>query len=191
MFKYLFVLIATVAFTTFLIDKFSNFKVSLPLIFIVTSNTLLTILVVLLVAGCHHSDESCSTIHSYDTQMVDHNGLTLEPSDNMHVSFEQITQIYEDTEACMGMTAPGPTVAFKSFSEQYLGGAWAVYIWTGQLVWVNTDENVAERSCETDIQALQHEFVHHIMRYHGLHEESRNHGTDFFSRCGLGISVRN
>jgi hypothetical protein len=108
----------------------------------------------------------------------------------MYVTFEQVTTIYQDTMTCMGMTADGPTVAFKSFSANYIGGAWGFYHHSG-VVWINTDENVAERSCETDREVLQHEFVHHILTSNGMGEESRAHASVMFSRCGLGVNVDN
>lgn len=149
----------------------------------------LAILLSVALIGCS-ADNPSNEINSYTEPMTDAYGLTLEPSEEMLMSFEQVSQTYQDTMACMGMTAPAPTVAWKSFSEQYIGGAWGVYISTGDLVWINTDETVAPRNYASDSETLKHEFVHHILHENGLVEESRLHDGYFFEKCGLGVYVK-
>ena len=153
--------------------------------------TQMILMMVFLLTGCpEDNDDSCSTENSYIYESTDRYGLTLYPSENMYVSFEQITTFYEQTMTCMGMTADGPDVYFKSFSANYIGGAWAFYHASG-VIWINTDENDSnhQRSCETDRQALQHEFIHHILTSNGMLEESRAHASPLFSRCGVGVNV--
>lgn len=125
--------------------------------------------------------------------MIDDYGLMLKPSQNMYIGFEQISKTYADTMACMGMTAEGPIVEFKSFSFAGLGGAWAVYIAVESTIWVNIDEDdvVLKRDASTDIEALQHEFIHHILHMNGAGEESRGHASPLFEECGLGVKFSN
>jgi hypothetical protein len=152
------------------------------------------ILAVSALVGCSvDNSDSCSAEHITTEPYTDYNGLTLEPSMQMHVTPTQITAYYEDTMACMGMTAEGPTVAFKSFSANYVGGAWGFYHASG-VIWINTDQDESAgrvRDCNTDAQVLKHEFVHHILTFNDMLEESRSHASVMFSRCGLGVNVDN
>jgi hypothetical protein len=131
--------------------------------------------------------------YSTDQELTDSYGLALKPSENMYINFESISKVYEETMACMGMTAPGPTVEFRSFSFAGLGGAWAFYHFAGNTIWINTDEddNGQERDSTTDIEALKHEFVHHILHMNGASEESRSHSSPLFSKCGQGVKSHN
>lgn len=142
----------------------------------------------LILSGC--SVDNQPEINMYDEPMTDSYGLTLEPSDEMYISFETVSRLYQDTMACMGLTAPPPTVAWKSFSEQYIGGAWGVYIATGELVWINTDENVAPRNEASDSETLKHEYVHHILYMNGLPYHD-GESPEMFKNCGQGVYVRN
>jgi len=60
--------------------------------------------------------------YSTDQERIDEYGLILKSSQDMYVNFEEISKAYVDTMACMGMTATGPTVEFKSFSFAGIGG---------------------------------------------------------------------
>ena len=143
----------------------------------------------LILAGCS-VDNPSNEINMYTEPMTDSYGLTLEPSDNMYISFETVSSLYQNTMACMGMTAPAPTVAWKSFSEQYIGGSWGVYVSTGELIWINTDSTVAERNVVSDTETLKHEYVHHILHMNGMGEESHGHASPLFAKCGLGVYVK-
>ncbi|MGB5278876.1 MAG: hypothetical protein WBP02_17125 [Gammaproteobacteria bacterium] len=131
--------------------------------------------------------------YSTDKILIDKYGLTLKPSKDMYIEFEGISKAYVDTMACMGMTAPGPTVEFRSFSFAGLGGAWAFYHSVASTIWINTDEDdiVLERDSRTDIEALKHEFVHHILHKNGAVEESRGHSSPLLKKCGLGVKTYN
>jgi hypothetical protein len=145
--------------------------------------------ILLILAGCS-ADNSSNEINSYTEPQTDDYGLTLEPSDEMYISFETVSQLYQDTMACMGMTATAPTVAWKSFNEQYVGGAWGIYIATGELVWINTDSTVAQRNAVSDTETLKHEYVHHILHVNGMGETSHAHASPLFEKCGLGVYVK-
>ncbi len=143
-----------------------------------------------LIAGCAvDNDRVGVTKFSTDQVLVDNHGLTLNPSKDMYVDFEVISQVYVDTMACMGMTATGPIVEYRSFSFAGLGGVWAFYHPVASTVWINTDEDetVLERDARTDIEALRHEFVHHILHKNRADEDSREHSSPLLEKCGLGV----
>ena len=147
-----------------------------------------------ILSGCAADNERAGEKKfSTDQVLTDEYGLTLTPSKDMYISFEVISQVYADTMACMGMTATGPTVEFRSFSFAGLGGAWAFYHPLASTIWVNTDEEeiVLERDSRTDIEALKHEFVHHILHMNGNREESRGHASPLLRKCGLGVKTEN
>jgi len=146
------------------------------------------LLILLILAGC--SVDNPPEINTYDEPMTDAYGLTLEPSDEMYISFETVSSLYQNTMACMGMTARAATVAWKSFSEQFIGGAWGVYISTGELIWINTDSTVAQRNVASDTETLKHEYVHHILHMNGMGEESHDHASPLFKKCGQGVYVK-
>jgi len=144
-----------------------------------------------LLSGCAvNNDGAGDAKYSTDRVMVDEHGLTLNPSKDMYINFEVISKVYADTMACMGMTATGPTVEYRSFSFAGLGGAWAFYHPVASTIWINTDEDdiVLERDSRTDIEALKHEFVHHILHKNGASEESRGHSSPLLEKCGLGVT---
>ena len=89
-------------------------------------------------------------------------------------------QVYEDTQACMGLTAPKPTVEFISFDERGLGDVWAVYHPHDWVVLVNDDR---ERTCTQERQILTHEYIHHILRYWKFIDESKAHDSEFWDMC--------
>lgn len=125
--------------------------------------------------------------------LADAYGLVLEPSRDMYIDFDRISKTYTETMACMGMTAPGPRVEYRSFSFSGLGGAWAVYVPVASVILINTDEDdsLRKRDSSTDIEALQHEFIHHILHMNGAGEQSRGHASSLFRKCGLGVKVSN
>ena len=141
-------------------------------------------------SGCA-ADNSGNKKYSTDQVLVDEHGLTLKPSKEMYVNFEVISKAYADTMACMGMTASGPTVEFRSFSFAGLGGAWAFYHPIASTVLINTDEDdvVLRRNSRTDVEALKHEFVHHILHKNDAGEESRGHSSPLLRKCGLGVKI--
>jgi hypothetical protein len=144
--------------------------------------------------GCAvDNDETGPTKYSTDQELIDEYGLTLKPSENMYVTPEVVSKIYLDTMSCMGMTATGPTVEFKSFSFAGLGSAWAFYHSVANTIWINIDEDdiVLKRDSRTDNEALKHEFVHHILYKNGLSEESRGHSSTLLKKCGDGVNTYN
>ena len=92
---------------------------------------------------------------STDRVLVDKYGLTLNPSNDMYIDFESISKVYADTMSCMGMTATGPTVEFRSFSYAGLGGAWAFYHFTESTIWINTDEDDVILKRDSSIHQLR------------------------------------
>lgn len=147
-----------------------------------------------LLSGCAaDNDKRVDVKFSTEQVLIDDYGLTLKPSQDMYVDFEKISQTYADTMACMGMTATGPTVEFRSFSFAGLGGAWAFYHPVESTIWINTDEDdlLLIREPRTDIEALKHEFVHHILHKNGARDESRGHSSSHLRKCGLGVKTSN
>lgn len=144
-------------------------------------------------AGCSvDNSDNCGSYHSYTNEQTDANGLTLLPSQEMHATFEQVSQYYVETMACMDMTADGPDVVYRNY-EEYYGrtiGPFAEYH-PGGLVQMNTSvDNMLgiTRDCRTDMEALKHEFVHHILNMNGL---DWHHGDPMFAKCGVGVNTYN
>lgn len=154
---------------------------------------LITIIALATLVGCSTVDNP--TEESYTETKVDAaTGVTLLPSENMWVSFEDVVNIYNETSACLGLYADGPDVEFKSFKEWYLGGAWGLYH-PGGLVMVNTDEKdiyagFPERDKQTDTEVLRHEFIHHILHANNVPWHD-GESSELFKRCGAGVTVSN
>ena len=147
-----------------------------------------------ILSGCGvDNNKRGGTKYSTNKVLIDEYGLTLKPSKDMYIEFNGISKTYADTMACTGMTATGPTVEYKSFSFAGLGGVWAFYHPVASTIWINTDEEdiVLERGSRTDIEALKHEFVHHILHSNGASEESRGHSSPLLKKCGLGVKTYN
>jgi hypothetical protein len=151
-------------------------------------------LIALVASGCSvdNSGESCDTIHSYTEQQTDATGIILKPSDEMYVSFETVSKLYQETQACMGMTAPAPIVSYEDFRQRIgsLGG-WGVYVVSGAEVWINTaiDEYIP-RNCHSDADTLRHEYVHHILHMNDMGHLSGGHAAPEFEKCGMGTYVK-
>lgn len=156
------------------------------------SKNIIAISICAILSGCSvDNGKRGDAKYSTDQVLIDGYGLTLTPSKDMYIDFEGISKTYADTMACMGMTAPGPIVEYRSFSFAGLGGAWAFYHPVASTIWINTDEDdiVLERGSRTDIAALKHEFVHHILHKNGASEESRGHSSPLLKKCGLGVKT--
>lgn len=152
-------------------------------------------LIVLVASGCtaDNSGETCDTIHSYTEQQTDATGIILKPSEEMYVTFETVSKLYQETQACMGMTAPAPIVSYESFRQRIgaLGG-WGVYVASGAEVWINKDiDEYIPRNCHSDADTLRHEYVHHILHMNDMGEVSRSHSSPMFAQCGIGVYVLN
>jgi len=146
------------------------------------------------VIGCS-SGGNAPTQESYTETQTDINtGLVLEPSTGMWVSFKKVVSIYEDTEACMGMTATAPIVKFVSFKEYFngaIGAPWAIH--TKGHIFVNTDELPEfgfERDRRTDTEALKHEYIHNIL-YYTTGSGDVAHNSEMFEMCGIGVNTYN
>ena len=142
-------------------------------------------------AGCT-VDNSDLVQHSYtDEQHDTATGLTLAPSDNMWVSFPEMVSIYVDTETCMGMHATGPTVEYKDLLVYFRANTYGLYHHKGY-VFINTFATELplgmENNQRTNIEALRHEFVHHILNFNGL---AFAHGDPMFEQCGIGVNNYN
>jgi hypothetical protein len=156
------------------------------------SRNIIAFSVCAILAGCAvDTSEGCDTKYSTDQELIDEYGLTLKPSQDMYVTFEGISNAYVDAMACMGMSATGPTVEFRSFSFAGIGSGWAFYHPVESTIWINTDEEdiFLERDCRTDIEALKHEFVHHLLHMNEASEESRGHSSSLFNKCSVGVNT--
>ena len=151
-----------------------------------------TAFVVLALTGCGASgDESvpaCTPGYNTDTEILGETGLLLVPSLNMHVTFAQMEQLYIETEACLGVLAPGPIVTFYSFQlagiPAYAGG-WGFAHGLSQ-VSINTDSPYDRRNCAFDANTLRHEFVHHLLHASEFPlEDNIDHLTPLFGLCGV------
>jgi len=149
--------------------------------------------IVLSACGSNTGGNSCEIQYSTTSTQIGASGLVLEPSQNMYVTFNQIENLYLESEACMGVVTPGPTVIFTSFSEctevlglncEGLGGNLGQYSIGPQLLLMNTAENAFDRNCVTDRDTLKHEFVHHLLIPLGVSiEDNVNHNSPFFGLC--------
>ena len=154
---------------------------------------LFALAVAVLFAGCSVDNSDTSTTQHILTEPVtDQYNLTVHPGDYMYATPAEITAYYEQTMACLGMTADGPEVYYKSFKEYYNGvlGGWGFH--TGGVIYINTDDPVtgATRDASTDREVLKHEFIHHILNA-VTGDGSNDHGSPYFAQCGLGVSVNN
>lgn len=146
---------------------------------------------VAILSGCE-VDNSDLVQHSYtDEQYDEETGLTLALSDSMWVSFPEIVSIYKATEACMGMTAEGPTVEFKDLLVYFRANTYGLYHPNG-FVFINTFASELplgmDNDKRTNTEALQHEFIHHILNFNG---SDWHHGDPMFAQCGLGVNNSN
>lgn len=150
------------------------------------------------ITGCS-VDNSHLTQHSYTVEQHDEaTGLTLQPSENMWVSFPEMVALYVQTEACMGMTAPGPTVYFKGFEDWFngaIGAAWGFHV--KGTIYINTDLGEPkytamgfDRNKETDTEVLKHEYIHNIL-FHNTGNGDASHSSEFYAMCGQGPNVNN
>lgn len=140
------------------------------------------LLIAVLLSACGTAggdDDRCLLNGSSTSMQVADSGLTLEPSIDMHVTFEQMEQFYLETEVCVGVLAAGPTVVFEDFK----GPMGVISIGTGRIR-INTS-TVWYRSCDTDEDVLRHEFVHHLLHARGESlEDNKAHKSPLFKECG-------
>lgn len=154
------------------------------------------LLAIVLLAGCSVDNP---TENTYTEDQVDGNtGLTLKPSEGMWISFPEMVAIYLETEACMGMTAPAPTVYFKDFGEYFNGAIGAVWgFHTQGTIYINTELDNPEwesygfyRDKTTDTETLRHEYIHNIL-YHNTGDGDSDHSSEMYQLCGLGVNLKN
>lgn len=101
--------------------------------------------------------------------------------------------VFQQTSICLGLSAELPEVRFVDFTPLGLGPVWGVYHVAGEIVFVNIGDMGLgfERTCETDIAVLRHEFVHHILHKNDMAEDSRTHTESIFEKCGPFIDTHN
>lgn len=129
------------------------------------------------------------TVHTNEDTISDKkSGVTLLPGTNRYVTMDQIVQYYKETQECTGLSADGPSVKFASFKQLNISAVWGIYMSASKTVMINTD---LKRDALIDKDILKHEFVHHLMSENGLSEESSLHGTDLFTKCGIGVNTSN
>lgn len=155
---------------------------------------LIAIIALATLVGCSadNSDDGCGSIHSYTTEQTDATGIILEPSQEMYVSFETVSKLYQETMACMGMTAPAPRVAWIEFNQRTGSiGGWGLYNPSAEIVWINLSiDEVIPRNCHSDRETLKHEYVHHILHLNDLGHLSADHAAPQFAQCGMGTYVK-
>lgn len=87
--------------------------------------------------------------------------------------------LYLNAEACTGITAAPPRIAYKN----YIGPAGAYGFATNEVL-LNTNQNYAQ-DCATVASVLRHEFVHHLLNAAGLPiDDNRTHESPLFGLCG-------
>ncbi len=154
----------------------------------------LALIGIVVLSGCS-IDNSDLVENSYTATQTDtKTGLVLETSEKMWVSFPEMVAIYNGVQACLGMTAPGPTVYFKSFKEYFngaIGAPWGFH--TKGTIYINTDENIPvgiERNKYTDTETLRHEYIHNVLYYNTGRGDPR-HTSEMFAQCGPGANTYN
>ena len=149
--------------------------------------------------GGHLPNDNCNVAINTYADTVGTSGLTLKPSQHMFIPFSQMEQIYREVEICTGISAPGPTVEYRSFSFYNIGGVWAVTTLGQALkdyILVNTDtDQFLQRSCKSDASALRHEFVHYLLDQAGKEYistgDNQSHNSPKFGQCGAGVATSN
>jgi hypothetical protein len=156
--------------------------------------SLIVIITLAALIGCSadSSDNGCGAINSYTTEQTDATGIILEPSNEMYVDFETVSKLYQETQACMGMTAPAPRVAWIEFNQRTGSiGGWGLYHPSAEIVWINLSiDEVIPRNCHSDRETLKHEYVHHILHLNGMGDQSAGHASPMFEKCGIGVYVK-
>jgi len=152
----------------------------------------LLLIALVALAGC--TVDNSESLHDETETRVGAYGVTLLPSQDIYVSFDSMVRFYAETMACMGMTAPGPTIQYVSFQDDFngaYGAPWGGYISTG-LVFVNTDSLGLgfQRDADIDQQILKHEYIHHILDLN-TGDKDVSHSSIMFARCGQGVNTSN
>ena len=88
--------------------------------------------------------------------------------------------LYEDTQACVGITAPMPEIKYISFNERGLGSVWGAHHVASDIIMINDD---LERTCQVDGQVHRHEMIHYLLRQVDAVYESQSHDTPYFELC--------
>ena len=136
------------------------------------------------VGGCAVDEQSDSNNHgfgwAYEAQAT--NGLTLRNEADVAepVRFDVLADIYDQTEACTGISAPGPFVIVVSgpVDDQGRpdGQSPGLTFYDPPLVLI------AQGS--TWVGIAQHEFVHYLLDQSGFPRERNDaHDSPFFSDC--------
>lgn len=144
----------------------------------------LIIVFAIALSGCvPEEQEPCNTKYSHgDT--VGKTGLMLKATSEAFVPFSRMETMYREMEACLGLTAPPPTIEYVDF-----GGGWGIWMAPNTTIWINVDVGIAPRNCISDQQTLKHEYTHHILYMNG---KDYNHSSPEFERCGvLGVNTCN
>lgn len=175
----------------------------------------LVLVALIALAGCS-VDNASTTQHDSTVPQEGTDEVTLNPSQKMYVTFGDIDRIYQETMACLGLYAEGPTIAFVDFPEFFAypegstgTGGWGVYDPTGSyakvlgdvyygveqelipnVVLINTHDTIVgvERDARTDEEVLRHEFIHHILNVNYL---DWHHTNPLFAQCGVGVNTYN
>jgi len=159
-------------------------------------------------AGCTVDNE---TVQSYSTEQYDAStGITLLPSSEMWISFEQVVALHKEMQACLGLHVDPNTdetvIAWRSFEETsadwygtQLGAVWGVHFGRDDdsNVYINTDLDKApyiyqgfDRDVYTDTQTVKHEFIHSIL-YHTQGNGDAGHINDAYTRCDAWTNTYN
>ena len=166
---------------------------------------LIALITIITLAGCSasgSSDDSCGSINNYTEAQTFPNGLTLQPSTDMYITANEVSDIYEETKACMSahidisaVNGFGPNVVFRD------AGGWGTYDPTGayycndtgicdltDVVTINNDLTVAAvpRTCTSDRKVVRHELVHYIINATG----NPSGHTELFKKCSDFINTK-
>jgi hypothetical protein len=148
---------------------------------------MMCIIAILATSGCgsNSGSDNCHTKVSYTHDQVGPSGLMLRATQEPYITFADMEKIYRQTEACVGVTTTGPTVAYvdlKAAGYSNYSNTWGLtQLYTG-LVVINT--YMPARSCATDTHTLKHEFVHYLLHAKGFPEvDNEAHNSPLFTQC--------
>lgn len=91
-----------------------------------------------------------------------------------------IHRVYDEVQACVGITAPEPVVIYKDFE----GPMAQISLGTGVIL-INTNPSWASfRTCETDEKNLKREYVHWLLQAADFPlEDNVAHNSILFEVC--------
>lgn len=139
----------------------------------------------LIVCGCGSEAGQTNHGYGYDYDVSGVTGLRARyPTDQPQLpAVSNIEQLYQQVEACTGITASGPLIIFTHPIPTSLNYApAATYLDTGTILvdtWISTDLTLTQV-----FQVYKHEFVHYLLHQSGFPDElNSSHQSQFFIDC--------